>query len=115
MMTAIRGQCRPAFDDILGFTRLLLIVCVILWFQNSVQRGLVTFNNGVAGAVNARVLLPDGITGAGEGFTAELLLVNSDGSLSPLGPKTRFRNSSAAAQGYVNGVAVDIPNVLPSE
>lgn len=76
-------------------------------------QGTVNFNNRITGVVDARVLLPDG-TGAGTGFTAELLggpAGTPVAQLTPLSPTTTFRTTSAAAMGYVNGVTVDVPGV----
>ncbi len=72
---------------------------------------VVTFNNRVAGVVDAPVQRPDG-SGAGAGVTAQLLRVDAGGSLHPLFPVTTFRTSSVAASYYVNGVVVDVPDVF---
>lgn len=74
--------------------------------------GTVGFNNRIVGTVDARVLLPDG-TGAGAGWTAELLAGPEGGTLTPVSPTTTFRTSSAAAMGYVDPIDVGVPNVLP--
>ena len=84
-----------------------MIVSVAVCAQSSV-----VFNNRVGTEVDAPVRRADG-TGAGHGFTAELVLVNADGSLTPLTPTTTFRTTSAAAAFYVKSVDVIIPNRAP--
>lgn len=93
-----------------------MVAVLILANAGSVvcAQGQVLLNNRVGGAVgvDARVLLPDG-TGAGAGFLAQLVLIQRNGTLTPLQPTATFRTSSAAAQGYVTGVVVDVPGTPP--
>lgn len=70
--------------------------------------GLIYFANRVRGQVDAPVYRPDG-TGAGEGFTAELFLVETDGSLSPLFSRTTFHTTPAEGTPYLLGVPVSVP------
>lgn len=79
-----------------------VLVSVSVFAQSSVQ-----FNNRITGQVNARVTDETG-AGVGAGWTAELVRVNG-ATLTPLAPTTTFRTSSAAAQGFVNAVDVQIP------
>jgi hypothetical protein len=78
-------------------------------------QGQVTFNNRVGTDVNAPISRPDG-TGAGAGFTAQLLLVNGT-STTPLTPTTDFRTSSPAAAFFVNdpGVPINVPGTNPGD
>lgn len=76
-------------------------------------QGQVNFNNRVTGVVDARVTFADG-TGVGAGYTAQLFggpAGTPAAQLTALSPSTTFRTSSAAAQGYVNGVTVEVPGV----
>lgn len=91
--------------------KLILAAAAVLVSVAAFAQGTVTFNNRVGTDVNARVLLPDGVTGAGAGYTAQLWGGASAASLAPLTPTTTFRTSSAAAQGYVNSVVVEVPGV----
>jgi len=78
----------------------------------SFAQGTVSFNNRNTGVgIDARVFLMDG-TGAGAGYTAELLAGTSVDNLTVVGT-TDFRTSSAAAQGYVNAVTVTIDGIAP--
>jgi len=77
-------------------------------------QGQVNFNNRVTGVVDARVTFADGSGGVGAGYTAQLFggpAGTPAGQLTALSPSTTFRTSSAAAQGYVNGVTVEVPGV----
>jgi len=96
--------------------KLILAVAAVMVSVAAFAQGVVVFNNRVGSEVNARVLLPDGVTGAGAGYSAQLYggkEGTAAGALAALEPKTTFRTSSAAAQGYVNGVNVAIPGVAP--
>jgi len=68
------------------------------------------FNNRVSGVVNAPVSRPTG-TGAGQGVSAQLMLVNQDGTLTALAPKTTFRTNLPAATFFVQGVLVSVPGI----
>ena len=61
---------------------------------------------------------PDDGQGVGAGYSAQLF-GGPEGTalpnLTPLFPTTTFRTSSAAAQGYVNGVVVEVPGVAPGQ
>lgn len=72
-------------------------------------QGTVIFNNRTPTG-DARITRVDG-TGAGAGITAQLFLVGSGGSLTPLLPTTTFRTTPAAATYFVNEVMVTIPGV----
>jgi hypothetical protein len=87
----------------------LVLFCVCLGVYG---QGSVFFNNYVSGSVDARIILPDG-TGAGAGWTAELVMRSSNGQMTVLAPTTTFRTSSAAAMGYVNPIVVEVPGVSP--
>ena len=74
--------------------------------------GTVQFNNRLPGSVDARVTMQDG-TGVGSGWTAQLAVVNSTGTVTPVTPTTTFRTSTAAATGYVNPIDLPVPNTVP--
>lgn len=80
--------------------------------DDQVGNGQLYFSNRVGKDVDAPVLRPDG-SGAGVGVTAQLCLVGSDGTLTPLGPATTFRTSSSAALPYINAVTITVPNAGP--
>jgi len=96
--------------------KLILAVAAVMVSVAAFAQGQVTFNNRVAGVVDARATFADGSGGVGAGYTAQLF-GGPDGTaataLTALNPSTTFRTSSAAAQGYVNGVVVDVPGVAP--
>lgn len=71
--------------------------------------GLINFVNRVTDVLDAPVYRPDG-TGAGEGFTAGLFLLENDGSLSPLFNRATFRTSSEEWTPYLLGEIVYVPN-----
>src|SRR5439155_13439238 len=89
-------------------------VVVTFKAQVALDSGKVTFDNRVAGVVDAKVSRPDG-TGAGAGVTAQLLLVASDGKLIALQPTTTFHTDLAAEAYYVIPVDVSVPNVAPGQ
>jgi hypothetical protein len=91
--------------------KIILAAAAVLVSVAAFAQGTVVFNNKVGTDVVARVLLPDGVTGAGAGYTAQLYGGPAGGAVSALTPTTTFRTSSAAAQGYVNGVEVAVPGV----
>jgi len=96
--------------------KLILAVAAAMVSVAAFAQGQVTFNNRVAGVVDARVTFADGSGGVGAGYTAQLFggpAGTADTALTALNPSTTFRTSSAAAQGYVNGVVVDVPGVTP--
>jgi hypothetical protein len=96
--------------------KLILAVAAVMVSVAAFAQGQITFNNRVAGVVDARVTFADGANagqGVGAGYTAQLFGGADANSLSALSPSTTFRTSSAAAQGYVNGVVVDVPGIAP--
>jgi len=97
--------------------KLILAVAAIMVSVAAFAQGQITFNNRVSGVVDARVTFlngPDAGQGVGAGYTAQLF-GGPDGTaataLTALSPSTTFRTSSAAAQGYVNGVTVTVPGI----
>lgn len=72
------------------------------------------FNTRVGTVVNAPVSRPDG-SGAGAGVKAQLLLVKSDGTITPVGESTPFRTNSAAATYFVVPINITIPGIQPRE
>jgi len=75
-------------------------------------QGTVNFNNRITGVVDARVTFADGSGGVGAGYDAVLYGgAENAATLSALTPSTTFRTSTAAAQGYVNAVVVEVPGV----
>jgi hypothetical protein len=94
-------------------------VAIVFLHLSAFGQGAVVFNNRVGTEVNAGVACinqPFGGgagRGPGPGYTAQLLLVGSGGSLTPLFPTTTFRTTSAAAGFFINGVDVTIPGVSP--
>jgi hypothetical protein len=96
--------------------KLILTVAAVMVSVAAFAQGQITFNNRVAGVVDARVTFADTGEGVGAGYTAQLFGGpdgTAVGALTALNPSTTFRTSSAAAQGYVNGVVVDVPGVAP--
>jgi hypothetical protein len=97
--------------------KLILAVAAVMVSVAAFAQGLVTFNNRVAGVVDARVTFADGPNvgqGVGAGYTAQLFGGpdgTAAGSLTALLPSTTFRTSSAAAQGYVTPADVTVPTV----
>lgn len=72
--------------------------------------GALVFNNRVSGVVDAPVKRPDG-TGAGAGFSADLVLLSLNGATKNqvLTPITTFKTSPSDATFYVNQQDVTIP------
>ena len=96
--------------------KLILTVAAVMVSVAAFAQGEITFNNRVSGVVDARVTFADGANagqGVGAGYTAQLFGGVDANSLSALNPSTTFRTSSAAAQGYVNGVGVVVPGIAP--
>jgi len=91
--------------------KLILAVAAVLVSVAAYAQGTVNFNNRISGVVDARVTMPDGVTGVGAGFTAQLYGGPEGGALAALTPTTTFRTSTAAAQGYVNAQVVAVPTV----
>jgi hypothetical protein len=97
--------------------KFILAVAAVMVSVAAFAQGQVTFNNRVAGVVDARVTFnggPENGQGVGAGYTAQLFggpAGTPVSGLTALQPSTTFRTSSAAAQGYVNGVTVDVPGV----
>jgi len=91
--------------------KLILAVAAVMVSVAAFAQGQVTFNNRVSPIVDARVTFADGSGGVGQGFTAQLFGSADGNNLAALSPSTTFRTSSAAAQGYVNGVVVDVPGI----
>ncbi|MDA1272718.1 MAG: PEP-CTERM sorting domain-containing protein [Verrucomicrobia bacterium] len=94
--------------------KLIIALATIMVTSVAYGQGTVQFNNRITGVVDARVLAPDG-SGAGAGFTAQLLGGPQGGALAALTPTTTFRTTSAAAQGYVNAVDVTVPGVAAGQ
>ncbi len=80
-------------------------------------QGQIVFANKVGSDVDAPVIDAATLHGPGPGYTAQLLLVNTDGSLTPLTPASVFRSagtgSAAIADRYWIGQTVDVPGVAP--
>jgi len=96
--------------------KVILAVAAVMVSVAAFAQGQITFNNRVAGVVDARVTFADGANigqGVGAGYTAQLFGGVDANTLSALNPTTTFRTSSAATQGYVNGVVVDVPGIAP--
>jgi hypothetical protein len=94
--------------------KLILAVAAVMVSVAAFAQGAITFNNRVSGVVDARVTFVDGPNigqGVGAGYTAQLFGGADANSLVALLPSTTFRTSSAAAQGYVNGVPVTVPGI----
>lgn len=78
-------------------------------------QGTVQFNNRVTtDGVDFRLFAPDGVTGAGAGYTADLLArpgaSTSAADFKSVGT-TSFRTSSAASQGYVTPIDVTVAGI----
>jgi len=94
--------------------KLILTAVAVMVSVAAFAQGQITFNNRVSGVVDARVTFADGPNigqGVGAGYTAQLFGGADANSLAALLPSTTFRTSSAAAQGYVNGVTVTVPGI----
>jgi len=94
--------------------KLILTAVAVMVSVAAFAQGQITFNNRVSGVVDARVTFADGPNigqGVGAGYTAQLFGGADANSLAALNPSTTFRTSSAAAQGYVNGVTVTVPGI----
>jgi len=94
--------------------KLILAVAAVMVSVAAFAQGQITFNNRVSGVVDARVTFADGANagqGVGAGYVAQLFGGADANSLTALLPSTTFRTSSAAAQGYVNGVTVTVPGI----
>ena len=89
-------------------TALVVCGCLLASPPSWAFVGNIIFNNRVPPLVDAPISLPDG-SGVGAAGKAQLVLVNSDGSLLPLGPIAPFRNSSPEARYYVQPPADAIP------
>ena len=85
-----------------------VLVAVLFLTISSFGQGRVFFNNRTPSG-DVPFARFDG-TGLGEGFTAQLYLVNGT-TLTPLTPTTTFRNTSPAAAFFVNPLDVDILGV----
>lgn len=97
--------------------KLIIATAALLVTVAAYAQGEVNFNNRVTGVVDAKVTFLDGLNagqGVGAGYTAQLFggaQTSNEGNLVALTPSTTFRTSSAAALGYVTGVAVAVPGV----
>ncbi len=93
--------------------KILIATAALLVTVGAYAQGEVNFNNRVGTTVDARVLLPTG-AGVGAGYTAQLFgapQTSIEANLVGLTPTTTFRTSSAAAEGYINGISVVVPGV----
>jgi len=109
MKPNLQSQMRLMFSTVLAMS-------ILGSTLNASGQRQVTFNNRVAGVVDARVTFADGPNagqGVGAGYTAQRFGGADVASLTALNPATTFRTSSAAAQGYVNGIVVDVPGIAP--
>jgi hypothetical protein len=81
-------------------------------------QGQVVFSN-LGGGVNAPVFYSDTQHGPGPEFTAQLMLQNLNGSLTPLFPTSTFKGPGLGAQAiadrYWQSKTVDVPGVQPGE
>lgn len=83
----------------------LIAIAALLVTASAFAQGQVQFNNRITGTVDARVFAVGGV----DGFVGTAELVNAaNGSVVAT---TTFRNTSAAAQGYVNAVTATVPGV----
>lgn len=92
--------------------KLIIAFAALMVTVAAFGQGAVVFNNRVPPDINARVLMPDGVTGVGAGFTAQLFggaAGTAVGQLTALTPTTTFRTGNAA--GYVNPVDVTVTGV----
>jgi hypothetical protein len=92
--------------------KLIIAVAALLVTVASYGQGTLSFNNIWNGVGPGKVFLPDGTTGVGAGFTAQLLAGPAGtavDSLVALSPTTTFRTGNAA--GYVTAVQVSVPGV----
>ena len=88
---------------------LSITIATILFSLSSFAQGTVFFNNRTSTGDVPFLRYPGG-PGLGEGFTAQLFLVNGP-TLTPLTPATTFRTSSPAATPYINAVDIIVPNI----
>jgi hypothetical protein len=100
--------------------RLTLASLAVLWLTLCTAHGQGTtfFSNGGQGnGVYAPVFLQGTGYGPGPDFSAELALVNSNVSLTPLVPTTTFRSGvpNPVASEFVFPISVVVPGVMPGE
>jgi hypothetical protein len=94
--------------------KLILAVAAVMVSVAAFAQGQITFNNRVAGVVDARVTFASDGPGVGAGYTAQLWggpEGTAPAALTLLNPTTTFRTSSAAAQGYVTPTDVTVPGI----
>lgn len=93
--------------------KLLIAFAALMVSVAAYGQGEVLFNTIIGTSVNAKVLMPDGTTGASAPEFKAQLFGGPAGSgeplLVPLLPTTTFRTGNAA--GYVNQVTVTVPGV----
>ncbi|MDA1277790.1 MAG: hypothetical protein O2960_27655 [Verrucomicrobia bacterium] len=98
-------------STMIGYIRILILVLTAgMISMKAYGQGQVYFNTIFGGLVDARVILPDG-TGAGDGWTAQIWRETLGGEFEPVFPATTFRNTPAAARGYVEPIILSIPDV----
>src|SRR5437879_5969407 len=107
----------PVHFKIKSFVPFYRLLPTMIAVQSLIQQppaafaqGQVVLNNRIAGLVDARVTFADG-SGVAAGYTAQLFGGPVGEPFTALLPATTFRTSSAAAQGYVNGVVVVVHGV----
>lgn len=90
--------------------RILKISTAVLFLSLSTfAQGTVFFNNRTSTGDVPFLRYPGG-PGLGEGFTAQLFLVNGQ-VLTPLTPTTTFRTTSPAATPYIHALDIVVPTV----
>jgi hypothetical protein len=89
--------------------KLLVTLAAVLVSVSTFAQGTVNFNNRVTGQIDAPVLAPDGVSGAGSLGTVNAQLFRVTGSTyTPVGQATTFRAPTAAnplLAAYINGIA----------
>lgn len=91
--------------------KLLVAIAAVLISASAFAQGSITFNNRTQ-AGDAKITLPDGVTGAGTipGMTAELVLVGAGGAVTSIGTTT-FRTTPAAATFFITGVDLTVAGI----
>jgi len=85
--------------------KILLAIAALVIAVSAQAQGTLTFNNKVGTEVNAKVT-KDGVGVAGTEYTAQLVLVGGNGSVTALTPTLIFRTGAAA--GYVSPATEEV-------
>jgi len=90
--------------------KLLVTLAAVLVSVSAFAQGTVTLNNRTSTG-DAKIFMPDGVTGPGQNGGMAQLYLSSGGTLTALTPSTPFRSSSAAASVFVTPIDVTVPGI----